>query len=173
MESPVNPMNIEAMGTRSFYASPSFWKASKYRMLVELPISTIILFTRALPSWPRSLRHHCESLLPDLEKDFHSRQIQGCLRGPWWLETWRNYALRESVESKDKVSGSGKLGVIVRELGEWQSIIDPRVPEHSPTCRWGPLVSSCVASGGIYGVTKRLGWALGDIDRGGIINYTN
>ncbi|RWV90732.1 hypothetical protein GW17_00047043 [Ensete ventricosum] len=90
-----------------------------------------------------------------------------------WLETWRNYALRESVESKDKVSGSGKLGVIVRELGEWQSIIDPRVPEHSPTCRWGPLVSSCVASGGIYGVTKRLGWALGDIDRGGIINYTN
>lgn len=43
MESLVKPMRVETMGVRSFLVSPSFWKALRYSMSTELPVSTIIL----------------------------------------------------------------------------------------------------------------------------------
>lgn len=47
-ESPVNPIRAEVIGARSLLVKLSFWKASKYRTLIELPMSTIILLTQAL-----------------------------------------------------------------------------------------------------------------------------
>lgn len=45
IESLVNLVRVEAIETRSFLAKPSFWKASRYKTLAELPMSTIILLT--------------------------------------------------------------------------------------------------------------------------------
>ncbi|RZR79179.1 hypothetical protein BHM03_00004811 [Ensete ventricosum] len=77
-------------------------------------------------------------------------------RTPWLWVTWRSCALRESAESKDRVSGSGRLGVVVQEPGVWRSVVGPGVPEHSPPCGWRPSVSSYCTIEGIYGVTVRL-----------------
>ncbi|RWW01367.1 hypothetical protein GW17_00035598 [Ensete ventricosum] len=48
IKSPVNRVRVETIGVRSFSTRSSFWKALKYKMLVELLVSTIILFTQAL-----------------------------------------------------------------------------------------------------------------------------
>ncbi|RRT50804.1 hypothetical protein B296_00051503 [Ensete ventricosum] len=78
--------------------------------------------------------------------------------------TWRSYTLRKLAKSKDKVSSSRWLGVVVRELGAYQSAIDPISLERSSVCGWGSLVPSCYAIEGIFdGATKRLGWAMRDV----------
>lgn len=48
MDSPINSVRVEAMGVRAFSIRPSFWKASRYRTLANLPVSIVILLTRVL-----------------------------------------------------------------------------------------------------------------------------
>ncbi|RWV91107.1 hypothetical protein GW17_00046636 [Ensete ventricosum] len=56
MESPVNPVRVELTDDKSIMVNPSFWKASKYRTLIELLVSIITLLIWALAMWTATTR---------------------------------------------------------------------------------------------------------------------
>ncbi|RWW71432.1 hypothetical protein BHE74_00020831 [Ensete ventricosum] len=59
MESPVNPVIADIIEIRSLSVSPNFLKTSRYKMLVELPVSIMILFTPAFAIRVEIMRKLC------------------------------------------------------------------------------------------------------------------
>ncbi|RWW43342.1 hypothetical protein BHE74_00051010 [Ensete ventricosum] len=181
MKSPMDHVRVDVIRTRSLSVMLSFWKVSRYKMSVELPVSTVIPFTlafvihvkitkasswaisghrafRTLVSWQRhtGLPAGASKVLSRLgvrptirrtwmiaaplgklilpTRDVHrvslgfrlqnvqrtgpkARRLSSSVREATSQRqfTWLNYALRESAELEERVSGSGKLGVGVLE----------------------------------------------------------
>ncbi|RZS23939.1 hypothetical protein BHM03_00056949 [Ensete ventricosum] len=181
MKSPMDHVRVDVIRTRSLSVRLSFWKVSRYKMSVELPVSIVILFTLAFvihvkitkaSSWAisghrafRTLvsRQRHTSLPAGASKVLSRLGVRSTIRRTWMIAaplgklilptrdvhrvslgfrlqnvqrtgpkarrlsssvreatsqrqfTWLNYALRESAELEERVSGSGKLGVGVLE----------------------------------------------------------